>query len=96
MILFSGPFPVFLLKFGSSGKFRSQDPVSVHFSRQGREGRQEAFAMPKASWRTWRSLREEFFGSDVRSGRVNIQRILRIFGPWAEHWAVFPVFLISC
>ena len=31
LILFSGPFPVFLLKFGSSGKFRSQDPVSVHF-----------------------------------------------------------------
>ncbi|MGD9782287.1 MAG: hypothetical protein AB7V14_09060 [Kiritimatiellia bacterium] len=76
----------FLLKFGSSGKFRPQDPVPVHFSRQGREGRQEAFAMPKASWRTmpqawqaWRSLREEFFGSDIRSGRVNIQRIFADF-----------------
>ena len=77
------PISCFPAKIGSSGKFRSQDPVSVHFSRQGREERQEAFAMPKASWRTWRSLREEFFGSDIRSGRVNIQRIFADF--WLEN-----------
>ena len=41
-----------------------------HLSRQGRGERKAAFAMPDTSWRIWCSLREEFFGSDVRSCRL--------------------------
>ena len=42
-------------------------PIRPDCSRQERGGRKEASAMPEAAWRTWRSLREEFFGSDIRS-----------------------------
>ena len=55
-------------KTGSSGKFRDQDPAPIHYSRQGRRGRKEVCAVPKTSWRTWRSLREEFSGFEFMGG----------------------------
>ena len=53
-------------------------PIRPDCSRQERGGRKEASAMPEAAWRTWRSLREEFFGRDIRSSWVTAPAYNRI------------------